>query len=329
MTKKIYPVSYRTIGKLLNPRGYIPGELGAFGTPWGKLRGPLDTIERLTSFKPKKGALGVLLSRRKYIDENQKVKNGVFITSLMPREVTHTKKMQITWERTRILSKIASKHKSDMIYPIWEPLVKIKTKKPYGGYYYFMSLNGLNLGNSLNWSKLLVSNGKLMPPERVCSNCYNPETKQIHIILPKTVNCQPLTINPVGIAIFDVLTGDFFHLSPEQIKNLFPPNNDNPKTFLLTWKLKQVRKYYRPVELISINQKSHFYIYFYYKAQGNFTLVQTKKGTYYKQIPSTHNSSFNPHNSLYSPSISSKIKTCKPPLTRRKTTNNSILISLV
>lgn len=277
----------RTPGRLINPSGYIPDEVGAFGTMWGKLKMTGDIAEKSIGFRPKEGAIGVLLSRRKYIDKNGKVKSGIFASSLMRRYTPHTEKEKATWDRMRVLAKIASKYKSELIYPIWEPLVIRKDRKPWSGYHYFMSLNGLAIGSSLNWSKLVISKGKLASPKVVCPNCYRPMEKQIEIIPPRTINRQLLTKNQVGIGILDIITGDFFHISPEQLAEQLEKRfkscgmkigvlrrgglASKMEPLNLIWKLEKVRKHYCYKKMGMPKKRSRFYIYIYYKKDREYS----------------------------------------------------------
>lgn len=83
-----------TPGKLLTGKGPIPGELGAFGTVWGKISATGDEAEKMMGFRPKEGAIGVVLTRRKYIDKSGKQKKGIFATSLMPHKIPDTEKQK-------------------------------------------------------------------------------------------------------------------------------------------------------------------------------------------------------------------------------------------
>ncbi|MDD5530216.1 MAG: hypothetical protein PHX21_09330 [bacterium] len=206
----------RTPGKLLTANGAIPGTLGSFGTVYGKLSWTGDKAEANMGFRPKEGATGVLLSRRRYVDNNGKVKSGIFAMSLMPWKPTVTKDAKCGHLRMNVLGRMASNYNRDMIYPIWEPLVKNKNMKPYTGYHYFMSVNNQNIGNDLRWEKLQISRGVLNPPKCVCANRYDMDKKEIQIFVPRTMGRNPITVNQVGIGIFDRITGDFFHISPEQ-----------------------------------------------------------------------------------------------------------------
>lgn len=206
----------RTPGKLLTAKGAIPGVLGSFGTVWGKLSMKGDKAEANMGFRPKEGATGVLLSRRRYVDDNGKVRSGIFAMSLMPWKPTVTKDAKRGHLRMNVLGKMASNYTKDMIYPIWEPLVKYKNMKPYTGYHYFMSVNNQNIGNDLRWEKLQISRGPLSPPKCVCANRYDMDKKEIQLFVPRTMGRKPITVNQVGIGIFDRITGDFFHISPEQ-----------------------------------------------------------------------------------------------------------------
>ncbi|MFA5033724.1 MAG: hypothetical protein WC614_11990 [bacterium] len=283
----IHPLR-NTPGKLLTARGAIPGVLGSFGTVWGKMSWTGDKAEANMGFRPKEGSIGVQLNRRRYVDNNGKVKSGIFATSLMRRYVVPTEKEKSVWDRTAILGKMASKCMRDIIYPIWEPLVINKNRKPWTGYHYFESVNHTALGHSIDWSKLVISKGKLPRPTKVCSSRYLSGENKIEIIHPLTVNRKPLTKNQLGIGIVDSITGDFFHISPTQIAEeatrqikaceTNPTSVVKGKTALkdwnLVWDLKQIRKYYR-----SPKQKkgwvprawSRFYMYMYHKEGKNYS----------------------------------------------------------
>ncbi|MCK4352342.1 hypothetical protein KAW65_02925 [candidate division WOR-3 bacterium] len=286
----------RTPGKLITKKGPIGGYLSAFGEVWGKLEMTGDQAEKAMGFRTKEGAIGVVLSRRKYIDENGKVKKGIFATSLMPWRATTSAKRKPSRELTRVLSKIASNHISDIIHPIWEPLVANRKRKPWDGFHYFMGLNIKNIGECLDWSRLFISNGDIKPPERLLPSWYEPEKRQIHISLPKTLNW-------IGIGIFDIVTGSFFHISPEQIANRLIEDESKSWRYREViegeakathyWELKQIREYHYPWEKASRVRDGRFYIYNYYK----------RKGT-------------------YSPSISGKVRVCK----NRRVIKSSICI---
>ncbi len=251
-------------GKLLTGKGPIPGDLGAFGTVWGKFNVTGDQAERMMGFRPKEGAIGVVLSRRKYTDKNGKVKKGIFASSLMPRKPTMTEKLKATHERMRIMRHIVHKYHADLIVPIWNPLIKDDTKKPYTGYHYFMSWNLKHVGTALNWKNLLISNGPLRPIGNMCTHWYDPDTKEIKIYLPLTINYQPLTIHQIGIGIIDTITGDFFHIAPAELAGL-----DKSSPYILTWKLENIRKNYKPRSPVPGTFVSRFYIYMYYRRQNS------------------------------------------------------------
>jgi hypothetical protein len=208
---------HRTPGKLLTARGSIPGVLGAFGTVWGKLSMTGDKAEANMGFRPKEGAMGVQLCRKRYVGNNGKVKSGIFAISLMPRKTTPTKKLRDGQERMRVIGKIVSNHTRDIIYPIWEPLVKNRNRFPWDGCRYFLSVNNINVGNSLDWSKLQLSAGRLSPPKYICANRYDIEKGEIQLFLPQNIGRKPIIINQMGIGIFDRITEDFFHISPERV----------------------------------------------------------------------------------------------------------------
>ncbi len=283
MKKKIS----KPIGKLLTGKGPIPGDLGAFGTVWGKISATGDQAERMMGFRPKEGAIGVLLSRRKYTDKNGKQKKGIFASSLMPRRLPETEGRKAVEERIKVVAHIVHKYHSDLIVPIWNPLIKDDTKKPYTGYHYFMSVNLKSVGVSLNWRKLLISKGTLKPPTKLIPNWYDPDTQEIKLFLTNSATLKlHNSQTQIGIGILDIITGSFFHIPPQ-------PITDNRKPITeYTWKLENIRKNYNPPGPKSYKFHSRFYIYMYYRK---------------------HNSSFIPHNSsfTYSPSISSRIQTYK------------------
>lgn len=270
----------RTPGKHLNPKGYIPGALGAFGIVWGPLTGPKETVEKLVGMKLKKGAKGALLSRRRYVDDNGNVKSGVFAISLMPRTVGPTEKQKWGHERMRVIGKLASEHMTDIIHPIWDPLAR-KNRKLWDGYRYFMKVNNQNIGNSLNWKKLCISKGNLKPPKFICANGYDKENREIQIFLPRTIGRRPITINGLGIGIFDKITGNFFHISPEEIKEqleqrlklyaLKPYRLEKTKIdsimkpLRFTWELKNIRQLSDRRKQRIGKKYTRFYIYNYYK----------------------------------------------------------------
>lgn len=276
-----------------------------------------EQAEKAMGFRPREGAVGVVLSRRRYVDNNGKVRSGIFATSLMPRKMIVTEKLSISWERQRVLGKIVSKHMKDIIFPIWEPLVKNKSKKPWCGNLYFMSTNLLNMGKTLAWDKLQISKGRLAPPSCAYPYWYDKEKKELHIVLPQTIKNLPITVNQIGIGVFDIITGEIFHILPEQISQHFIEqirvqgiNPISPRDWRkvvvreplkLKWAPEQIRKYYTRWER-SIKEYyysySRFFIYNYYK-----------KG------------------SEYSPSISSKSRT--PKYKNRRERGIHIIISLI
>ncbi|MFA5031814.1 MAG: hypothetical protein WC614_02240 [bacterium] len=205
----------RTPGRLITAKGSIDGTLSAFGTVWGKIGMTGDKAQKAMGFTPKEGAKGVLLSRRRYVDKNGKVKSGIFATSLMSFSGIPTKGVKCRQERMRVIGKILSNHLRDIIYPIWDPLVKNRNKFPWDGCRYFASVNNINVGTSLNWKKLQISAGPVSLPKCICANRYDVEKKEIHISIPRTVGRIPITINQMGIGIFDRITEDFLHISPE------------------------------------------------------------------------------------------------------------------
>ena len=73
----IHTLQY-TPGKLITSKGHINGYLSAYGIVWGKLGLTGEQAQKAMGFTPKQGAKGVLLARRRYIDENDKVKLGIF-----------------------------------------------------------------------------------------------------------------------------------------------------------------------------------------------------------------------------------------------------------
>ncbi len=270
-------------GKLLTGKGPIPGDLGAFGEVWGKFNVTGDQAERMMGFRPKEGAIGVVLSRRKYMDENGKVKRGIFASSIMPPKLPNTEKENAVHERITLITHIASEYHDDLIVPIWNPLIKNDRKKPYTGHHYFMSTNLNSVGLSLNWRKLLISKGKLKPPTRLISNWFNPDTQEIKICIPSK------TMNQIGIGIIDIVTGSFFHIPPGKT-GILPVNH-------FTWKLQKIRKYYKKNESLSYEYYySRFYIYMYYRK------------------PKTDN-----RKPIYSPSISSRMLVYKNREDRRNT----------
>ncbi len=263
-----------TPGKLITKKGPIDGYLSAFGTVWGKLKMTGDMAEEAMGFRPKNGAVGVLLCRRKYIDKDGKVKKGIFAVSLMPYSSSPTPMEKLNQDRTTVLSKIVSKHMNDLIHPIWEPLVLNKNRKPWTGCHYFLGINGHrvkltgtrpgSIEGSLDWSKLLISNGKLEPPKRMYPNCYDPQRNQIHIALFKNLPYS------VGIGLFDIITGDFLHISPNQIEPVIVPPKEN-STLELTWELNQIRKHFHPPRRRFRKYFSRFYIYIYYKKGTDYS----------------------------------------------------------
>lgn len=155
---------HHTPGKLITAKGHIDGYLSAYGIVWGKISATGEKAQKMMGFTPKEGAIGVLLARRRYVDNNGKVKSGIFATSLMHHYIFPTDKETSVWERVAVLGKMGSKSMKNMIHPIWEPLVINKNRKPWSGFHYFMSLNVSALGHLIDWSKLLISKGKLPHP---------------------------------------------------------------------------------------------------------------------------------------------------------------------
>ena len=111
-----------------------------------------------------------------------------------------------------VLGKIAANHMKDIIHPIWDVL-----GKSWDGYRYFMSVNNREVGNALDWSKLQISDGLLSPPKCICANRYDIEKGEIQLFVPRTIGRKPITINQMGIGIFDRVTGDLFHIAPERL----------------------------------------------------------------------------------------------------------------
>lgn len=297
----------KTPGKLINAKGYIPGALGGFGIVWGKLKATGDLAERAMGFRPREGAVGVLLSRRRYVDANGKIRTGIFAISLMPWRGVATDDRKRGYERMRVLGKMASKHKNYIVNPIWDPIVTNRNRPPWDGYRYFMSVNNKNIGNALRWEKLRISLGPVNPPKFVCANRYYREKMEIQIFVPRTIKRKPITEHQIGIGIFDKVTGDFFHIPPEELsaeiekrlntKGLKAsdleraPVADLIEPIRFTWELKHIRKY-ADKRVGSGKQYTRFYLFNYYKMMGErlrprSPFRQAESGNRLKDIPLT------------------------------------------
>lgn len=256
-----YPPECRVPGKLLTGKGPVPGVLGSYGDVWGKLKVTGDDAEELMGFRPKEGAIGVVLRRCKYTDKKGKVRKGIFASSLMPgRHIPNTKKSQMCFDRMSVIRMIGSEHLKDLIHPIWNPLSVRGYKKFYSGFNYFMSVNLKAVGLSLDLSKLLISDGEIEPPKEVCQSWYTPDSNEIKIVVPST-NFRTLIPNyEIGIGIVDKITGSSYHIAPM--------SRDTLEHRVRIWKLKQVRRYYNPC---GPKLQKRFYIYMYYKKGEQFS----------------------------------------------------------
>lgn len=312
----------RTPGKLITKKGPIDGTLSGFGEVTGKLTLTPEQAKRGLGFTLRPGAVGVSLRMRKYVDNNGKIKTGIFASSIMPRTIIKTPELKRTWERMRVLSKIVSKHTKDLIHPIWEPLVIDKYKKPWGGPYLFTGLNAKRIGTSLKWEKLLISNGSLPPPTLIPSSRLYLEKQQIIITLPRTIHRLPVTTYQLGIAVFDRITGDLFHISPDTITSMLlqrlaslkmkpwqlerKSRCPNIEPLIFDWKPQNIRKYYRPPRNCDFKIRlSNFYIHFYHKVDN--PAILNKFNMFGK--PGISPDNFNL--SVYSPSRCSRITIAK------------------
>ncbi len=279
------------IGKLITERGPISGYLSAYGTVWGKLKLLGDEAERAMGFRPKEGAIGVLLSRRKYIDKNGKEKKGIFATSLMPTNPVLTDKLKVSHDRMSVVTRIAKEHMKDLIHPIWDPLVS--KRKSYTGVHYFVGMNTKRLGNPIKWERLIISDGEVEPPRQVVRNWYDPDTNEIRICMPKIRWHLGYDIR-IGIGLLDIITGSFFHIAPEKREEGREKREEGKIKRI--WRLEKIRRYYKPHGTREFSCCSRFYIYVYYQ-QG---------------IDSDKNRSPTGGEGIrYSPSISSRVLTLR------------------
>ena len=248
-------------GNYLQGRGPVPGVLGSYGDVWGKLKVKGDDAEELMGFRPKEGAIGVVLRRCKYTDKNGKVRKGIFASSLMPRKYfPNTKKSQMCFDRMSVIRRIGSEYLKDLVHPIWNPLAVRGYKKFYSGFNYFMSVNLKAVGLSLDLSKLLISDGEIEPPKEMCQSWYAPDSNEIKIVVPLTNHRSQIPNYEIGIGIVDKITGSFYHIAPV--------SRDTLEHRSRIWKLKQVRRYYNPC---GPKSRKRFYIYMYYKKGEQFS----------------------------------------------------------
>lgn len=313
---------HHTPGKLITAKGHIDGYLSAYGIVYGKLKMTPEQAQKAMGFTPKKGAVGVLLSRRRYIDKNGKVKSGIFAISLMPRSIPQTKKFILTHHAFPFVGKFASKHLKDIIHPIWNPIVKYGTyKNLYDGVFCFSSINNKALRTSdssahppLNLKKFIISDGPLPPPKKAPSNWFDLQNNQLHFLLPKTYNLQPFDVYQLGILILDIFTGDSFHIPPFNLTRLLFQNlqsMENPISLL--WTPKNIGNYSYEKKPFCSTQRSGFFGYIYYKAPKKLPHINHMKIYRLKHLLFIHNyspffSDFQFPEPIYSPSLSFRIK---------------------
>lgn len=300
-SKGIHPLQH-TPGKLITAKGHIDGYLSAYGIVTGKISATGATAQKMMGFTPKQGAKGVKLCHRRYVDDNGKVKSGIFATSLMPYKGSPTPKQKINQDKVALVANIVHNHMKDIIYPIWEPLVINKYRKPYDGPLYFQSFNQKIIGSPPKWKKLLISNGTLQSPTYACaSSYYDPRENKIYLSIHKTIKGKPLTIRQFGIGILDRITGDFLHISPDQIMDWATKRTDNPSQppapMQIVWQLKQIFNHYDTEKLKALISFARFYIYFYFKEMK--TTAPKQPETSIKEKPAL---------SQFSPSVCSRIR---------------------
>ena len=240
----------RPIGRLVK-NSYL---LDAFGEVWGKLSITGEEAEKLVGFKPKDGAIGIVLSRCWYTDKSGIRRKGIFVKSLTKHKHPYTKKLLFSKMRCGVIHKIAGLYLTKLIYPIWGIP---DSRRAFSS---FVTANMRKVGLPPDCSKLQLSIGTLPAPKSIRGVFYDDERNEIWINVPVEVRIGKRVLsqkNKRGIGFLDRVTGSFLLIAPEDLK---PAK--------LTWEIEKIDKYDK---IINIRSKRRFYVYMYNKLGDKYS----------------------------------------------------------
>ncbi|MDI6839306.1 MAG: hypothetical protein QMD71_00380 [bacterium] len=171
----------------------------------GKLSLTREQANLMFGYNMKQGAKGIVLQRRK---------NRIFIRSLMPKTRVNTKMQQMREKKMSFISKIGSRHMQDLIDPIWtKERNKNRTHHKYiSGFNMFVSLNMKGIGIPPDWKNMLITIGKLAPPE-VLYSTYSNKTIKMKIEARQHSKSEN---KEIGIGVLDTKNFELIHIEPKQ-----------------------------------------------------------------------------------------------------------------
>ncbi len=188
------------------------------GWHWGDIRGLIritgtDAIEDF-GFGTKTGAEGIMFRRYPYVTSGGKHKTGIFINNYMPRVQPHTPEQVACWDVFKILSSIVNPNR-DTFYPIWQPLAE--------GRHYFKAqwgneFRGVNIplvGVPPDWSKMLVSDGKLEPIFEITGVSYDNANGLLTVNFSPAIYQNGSLDDWIGLFVFVEETQQSWSFPPE------------------------------------------------------------------------------------------------------------------
>jgi hypothetical protein len=190
------------------------------GLHWGYPRGKVsitgEAAKEEFGFTTKVGATGIMFRRYHYVTSTGKRKVGIFINNYVPKVDSHTVAQQANRIRFGILSNAANEN-LETLKPIWQPLATRHRPKTGMWCNEFRGVNMDRIGAIPDWTKLLISNGRLEPTQEITSVTFNPITLELTINFDNATYQNGDAMDESYGAMFDYYTSRLFVATPTQV----------------------------------------------------------------------------------------------------------------
>ena len=153
--------------------------------PWGKIRGVIritgERAKKQFGFTTKPGAEGLLFREYNYITHGGVRKKGIFINNFVPGIQPHTPAQTTYWTgKFKVLANAIHSNGTVLKY-IWQKLAEARHPKVAQWDPEFLKINIPRVGTPPDFSKMLISDGRLEPTPQITSIAYFGATNELII----------------------------------------------------------------------------------------------------------------------------------------------------